>query len=56
MKFSEGGLEALVGQKGHEGKLRQAEFPQPRAIFPVLGADGVGEIDEDEFVCEPCGE
>ena len=47
----------LVGQDGKQGKEPcQVEAQQPRAVFPVGEAEGVGEINEDELICQPCEE
>ena len=49
----------LVGQNGHVkcgDELRQGEISEPQAVFPVREVDGVGEIDEDELICQPCEE
>ena len=56
---SDGDSGVLPDQRGHAGhrlKLRQEELSEPRAVLPVRDTDGVGEINEDELVCQPCGE
>ena len=48
-----------VEQEGYGGqgeRFRHVEVQQPRAMFPVGEAEGVGEINEDELVCQPCDE
>ena len=57
--FLEGGPSVLVENSGYVrcgDELRQGKLPEPRAVFPVQGIDGVGEIDEDELICMPCGD
>ena len=57
--FPEGGPSELVGESGYvrcADESRQGKLPEPRAVFPVQGIDGVGEIDEDELICMPCGD
>ena len=37
-------------------ELRQEKLPEPRAVFPVGDVDGVGDIEQDKLICQPCGE
>ena len=57
--LSDGGPGVPVGRVAKvrgEDELRRDEISEPCAMFPVQGADGVGEITEDEFMCQPCDE
>ena len=53
---TDGGPGVVAEKKGYVkcgDELRQDKLPEPRAVFPVQGIDGVGEVNEDELICMP---